>query len=344
MKLSNSQLDTYNLCARKWRHRYIDKLYSPKISSPLFFGSALDEAFSYLLLAKKEDLTDAELDLQLNKTVTDVFYEKMLTISHNKQTVELSQSPFADYYTSDFSPELMGIKQEALLQQLEPSYKLVDFLDFHLQCKEQLAARKKLQGDDQILYNYMSWLSLVEKGKLMIDAYKTTIMPQISKVYDIQKDISIKNDDGDEIVGKIDFTASFTDAPNVKHIVDNKTSSKPYEENSVETSQQLSVYCEAESIPDAAYIVIEKKLFKRAPQIRANIIKGKVSEETYKKTFDLMEKTCYSIQSQVYTQNWDSCFMFGRPCEYLQICKYNDYSNVVKLDKAVPVVTQEEAK
>lgn len=331
MRLSHSQLSCYNECSMKWKFRYIDKLRSPKISSPLFFGSALDDAFSYLLLAKKEDLTDTELDIQLNSTAEDVFYNKMLTISHNKETVELSQSPFADYYTSDFSPELMNVKHETLLQQLEPAYKLVDFLDFHLQCKEQLAARKKLQKDDQILYNYMSWLSLVEKGKLMLQAYKNDVMPQIHRVYDIQKSISIKNDDGDEISGLIDFTASFTDAPDVKYIVDNKTSSKPYTADSVQTSQQLSTYCHAEDTTKAAYVVVEKKLFKRAPTIRTSIIKDTIPESTFVKTFDNFEKVCYDISASKFKKNEDACFAYGKMCEYYQICKYDSTEGLVKL-------------
>lgn len=331
MKLSNSQLDTYNMCPRKWKHKYIDKFRSPKIPSALFFGSALDDAFSFLLLQKKEVLTDIELDLQLNSTADEVFTQKMLQVDHNKQTVELAQSPFADYYASDFTPELLGKEQVAALQTLEPAYKLNDFIDFHLQCKEQINARKKLVNDDQVLFNYMSWLSMVEKGKLMISAYKDVVIPQIHRVESIQENISLTNADGDEIVGLIDFRASFVDDPSQVYTMDNKTSSKPYPVNCVEESQQLSVYCEAKSDPHAGYVVVEKKLFKKAPNIRVNVLKGKVSEATFVKTFDNFEKVCNNIEAQKFPQNWDSCFAFGRMCEYYAICKYQDDTNIVKL-------------
>ena len=331
MKLSNSSLDLYNMCPRKWKFRYVDKYRSPKIPSPLFFGSALDESFSLLLSTKKEELTEMELTLQLTKTAEEVFHDKMLVVEHNKATVELAQSPFADYYGSDFSPELIGNSQVKLLQTLEPAYKLTDFIDFHLQCKEQIAGSKKLYPDDQVLFNYMSWLSMVEKGKLMVDAYRQQIMPQIHKVYDIQKPISLKNEDGDEIRGLIDFTCSFTDSPSVKYVSDNKTSSKPYSADSVEKSQQLSVYCEAESLQTAAYVVVEKKLFKRVPFIRTSVIKDIISEETFKKTFDNFEKVCYNIEAENFPKNESSCFAFGRICEFYSICKHNSYDGIVKL-------------
>ncbi len=165
----------------------------------------------------------------------------------------------------------------------------------------------------------------------MIDAYRVQILPQIDKVYDIQKPVSISNSDGDEITGYIDFIASFTDAPGVKHIVDNKSSSKPYPADSVKTSQQLSVYTEAEGTDKGAYVVVEKKIFKKAPFIRANVIKDTIPEETLQKTFDDFEKTVYSIEAGQFTKNEDSCFAFGRMCEFYKLCKYGSMEDLVKL-------------
>lgn len=331
MRLSNSQLNTYNLCPRKWKHEKIDKLRSKKAPSALFFGSALDEAFSLLLCAKKEDLTEEELTLQLTKTPEEVFEEKMRVIQHNGEQLELARCQYADYFASDFTPELLKLQHLELLQSIEPSYSLVNFVDFHLQCKEQLAAKKRLQVDDQILYNYITWLTLVEKGKIMIDAYRNDVMPLIHKVYSIQKPISLKNGDGDEVTGLIDFTASFTDAPDVVYICDNKSSGKPYLDDSVKESQQLSVYCEAEGTKNAAYVVVEKKLFKKSPNIRTTVIKDVIPEETFEKTFDSFTNAVYSIEQGKFDQNWDSCFAFGRMCEYFKLCKYQDDSDLVHL-------------
>ena len=333
MKLSYSGNSKYGLCPRKYKHHYIDRLRTNSLPSPLFFGGALDEAFSRLLLEKKPFLTDSELDMQLNYTAEECFERKMLEVSNNGELVKLAMSPHAEYFSSDFSPELIAGKQLGLLQLVEKSYSLSDFIDFHESCKEQLRARKKLQKDDQILYNYLSWLSLVEKGKLMVSAYRTDVLPQISTVYDIQKPISIKNEDGDEINGLIDVICSFTEEPDRKFVTDNKSSSKPYEENSVVESEQLATYCEAEKIPDAAFIVVQKKLFKKSPVIRTQVITGTIPEEKYVKTFDMYSKTVYNVQTELFPQNWDSCFAFGRTCEFFKLCKYNKMDGLIKMDK-----------
>ena len=333
MRLSYSASSVYELCPQKWKLQKIDKLRAAKISSPLFFGSALDEAFSHVLLQKKEVLTDAELDLQLNFTADELFYSKMLVISHNNQSVELSQSLLADYYASDFAAELLKPEHLGLLQSFEPAYKLTDYIDFHLQCKEQLSAKKKLLPDDQRLFNYLSWLTMVEKGKLMIQSYKDVVMPQIERVYDIQKPISILNGDGDEISGLIDFTASFTSAPGVKYIVDNKTSSKPYPANSVKESTQLATYCEAEGVKTAAYVVVEKKIFKKGDPIRSTVILDEIPEQTFEQTFEKYDTTLKGINAGAFPQNRKACFSFGRLCEYYAVCEYNDRSSLVDLSE-----------
>lgn len=333
MKLSNSAKDMFVSCPRKYYYHYIERLRSEKIPSPLFFGSALDEAFSHLLVTKKRELTDLELDQQLNFTAEEMFRSKMLKVESNGQEVELAKSPFADYYNSDFSPELLLPEHLPGLQEFEPGYKLVDFLDFHTQCKEQLRAKKKLMKDDQILYNYLTWVTLCEKGLLMVDAYRQDILPQINEVFAIQKPISLKNESGDELTGLIDVVCDFTDNPGTRYTLDNKSSSEPYKEDSVEHSEQLATYCEAEQINTAAYAVVQKKVFKKKPQIRTQLIKSVIPEETFQKVFDIYEKVCYDIESEKFSHNWDSCFAFGRMCPYYKLCKYNKIDGLVKLPK-----------
>jgi hypothetical protein len=344
-RFSHSSVDQYELCPRKFQLQRLEKWRSPKLPSPLFFGGALDEAFSHLLCTKKVNLTEEELTLQLTKTPVDIFLENMTHVKDvYKNPVELAQNPNAEYFSSDFTPELLQEKHLGQLQLLEPKYKLVDFLDFHQQCKEQVNAkpRRVLLPDDQILYNYMSWLTLVEKGKLMIDAYKDTVLPQIHRVESIQEKISISNDDGDEITGLIDFRCSFTDNPEQVYTMDNKTSSKAYAADATKESLQLATYCEAKKDPHAGYVVVEKKIYKKSPQIRINIQKDVIPEETLQKTFDRFENTVYNVQAGNFPQNWDSCFAFGRVCEYYRVCKYNDYSGLIKLEQEVPEEIKEE--
>lgn len=335
LQLSHSSKDMYESCPRKWKFKYIDKLRSPKISSPLFFGNALDAGFSRLLLEKKTSLTPEETEL-LSKTAEEVFYENMLETKHNRKVVSLPKNVHCDYYTSDFDPALLTKEILALLTELAPD--IENFIEFHLDCKEIFKQKKKLHTQDQIIYNYMSWLTMVEKGKLMISAYREQILPQLERVFDIQKRITLTNSTGDSITGLIDFTASFIDEPGVKHICDNKSSSKPYKEDSVLESDQLCTYCEAEGTNKACYVVIEKKVYKRTPFIHTQVIKSTIPEETFVKTFDKFEKLCYSIESEQFEKNEQSCYSYGRPCEYLKYCKYGKFDGLISLkdEKRVP--------
>lgn len=342
LKLSHSATDMYSLCGRKFQLYRIEKWRSPKLPSSLFFGSALDEAFSHLLCTKKEVLTETELTLQLTKTAEEVFVDNMITVQDvYRNPLQLAQSPLAEYFSSDFTPELLSKEHVKQLQSLEPGYKLVDFLDFHQQCKEQFKAKKKLLNDDQVLYNYMTWLTLVEKGKLMVGAYRNDVLPEIQQVYNIQKRISISNEDGDTISGLIDFTAKFVNDDDL-YICDNKSSRKPYPADSVKESLQLATYCEAEKTNKAAYVVLEKKLFKKEPKIRSSVIKDEIPETTFEKTFDRFEQTCYNVQANLFPKNEESCFAFGRICEFYKVCKFNDYSGLVKLEQEVPAEVKEE--
>lgn len=333
MKISHSKREKYELCSEKYRLYYVEKLRSPTISSPLFFGSALDEAFSRLLLDKKPNLTPEELE-QLKNTPEDIFVQKMLKVEHNGQIVQLDKSLQADYFAKDFTPELLLPSHVNLLQEYEPAYSLVDFIDFHKQCQEQLGQKRRIHADDKELFNYMTWLNLVEKGKLMITAYKDTVVPQIQTVHDIQKSISVKNEDGDEIVGLIDFTANFTGDDKL-YVCDNKTSSTAYKADSVQNSDQLATYCQAEGTDSAAYVVVEKKLFKKEPKIHINVIKDTIPEERYVKTFDKFDQTVYNIEQGWFEKNWKSCYTFGRRCEYYNLCKNGDSTGLVRLKSKV---------
>ena len=333
---SHSSVELFNLCGRRFQLQRIEKWQSPRLPSALFFGSALDEAFGHLLCTKKEILTDEELTLQLTKTAEEVFLENMLIVNGvDKKPVEMPQSLLADYFVSDFTPELLTDDAIVSLQQLEPHYKLVDFVDFHQQCREQLKGKHKVYDGDLQLYNYMTWLTLVEKGKLMINAYRNEVMPLIHRVESIQERISIKNDDGDEIRGLIDFRASFVDSPSQIYTMDNKSSSKPYPENATKESLQLATYCEAVGDTHAGFAVVEKKVFKRGPQIRVTVQKDVIPEETMQKAFDRFEKTVYNVQAGYFPENRDSCYAFGKRCEYYRVCHGGDYSGLVNLNKEV---------
>ena len=54
-KVSNSKLDLFETCGKKFQFRYIDNLKGDYTSSALLFGTALDSALNYILQSIKDD-------------------------------------------------------------------------------------------------------------------------------------------------------------------------------------------------------------------------------------------------------------------------------------------------
>ncbi len=331
MRISHSGREKYISCGEKYRLHYQERLRSPKLASALFFGSALDEAFSRLLLEKKLTLSESE-KLQLLESSDDVFYKNMLQTEHNGEVVDISKNPYADYYASDFEPSLLTPANISLISEFAPDIPNLDeTLSFMENCKAVLKGKKKLSAEDLPLYNYITWLTMVEKGRLMLAAYREQIMPQIFEVYSIQEKVELPNEAGDLITGLIDFTCSFVSAPGELVVVDNKTSSKPYKQSQLDTSAQLATYCEYKQTNKAAYVVAEKKPYAKGVKWRCTIITGTIPEETFSATFDGFEKALYNISTSAFEKNFSSCFAFGRMCEFFGLCKHQNAQGLVKL-------------
>lgn len=282
--------------------------------SSLFFGNALDLGFSRILLEKKKDKTEEELKL-LETTEEALFTRAMETFSHNNVEHSLPRNLLCEYYGSDFDEEFAS--------KIVPEVPEVESVaQFMQECKNAIKAKQKLLDEDKVLYNFICWLSLREKGKMMLKAYRDRILPQIHEVFEIQKKIEIVNASGDKITGAVDFIASFTDKPTLKYICDNKTASKAYKANAVLESDQLATYCEAMGMNHAAYVVVEKTIYKKNPRIHVQIIKSEVKEAQLQETFDKFEQAVYTIEEQRFEKNFDACFSYGKMCPYFKLCKY----------------------
>ena len=328
-KISYSSIETFEQCSEKWRLKYQEKLVSSRINSPLFFGSALDEAFSYLLLRKKTELTENELTLLTTKTVYDVFDQFM----KNQEGKDLATNPDVEYSANDFDPDFL--KAEDLKNLKKFDSEITDHYSFYEECRESVKAKKKLSSQDQKLFNYMNWLSLYNKGLMLIQAYEKEVLPKIKEVFDIQKQVHLENSSGDVIRGKIDFIASFVDDPDTKVICDNKTASKAYLEDSVAKSMQLSIYCESEELEKAAYVVVEKQVRKKEPKVRINIIKDTVMEESFESAFQKVDSALQLIHSNAFEKKADKkeCWFFGKKCEYFGVCWFNDFTGITRKEK-----------
>lgn len=104
--------------------------------------------------------------------------------------------------------------------------------------------------------------TLIEKGKLMIRDYHKKVLPKIKEVVVVQQESVITNSEGDKVAGALDLIVVWEDGRRL--LMDNKTASKPYEEDSAGTSPQLTLYYWAEKdhykLDAVGYIVMSKKI------------------------------------------------------------------------------------
>lgn len=322
----------YLSCSEKYRLHYIERIRSDKLYSSLFFGKALDEAFSVLLFPLLKDKT--KYPQYENKDPYQVFLDNMSKTIHNEIEIEIKDSEKCEYFKNELDLSLLTNEQKDELSQYAPEVKWLNrFVEQYQKNYKSRGSNKVPDPLDTKLYNYICWSCLVSKGKLMIDAYKEQIIPKIESVESLQESVSIENENGDTISGAIDFIASFKSQPGVLYICDNKSSSKPYDVDSVKTSDQLATYCEYKKINKAAYVVIEKTIYKSKPHIRTQIILDTVPESTMQKTFDQFEEVVHNIDEGLFKKNFDSCFQFGRACPYYALCKSNgnNMNNLIKL-------------
>ena len=316
INVSFSALDCFEQCSEKYRLRYREKLSSEKISSPLFFGTAIDAAVELLLLKKKRNLSDKELDLLLTEDAFSVFDKTM----KEQNGILLERNPLCEYFYSDFDHSLLTEEDFSYLKKAYPS--ILDWEEFFVYCKKYIKTHGELKTGSKVAFNNLCWLSLYRKGEMMLKAYAQNILPEIEEVFDIQKEVELINESGDKLRGKIDFIASFKDDPTARLIIDNKTSSEAYKSDSVANSVQLAIYCEAETCNRAAYVVMEKKMRIKEPRARTQIVKDTITEEHKQKTFDIVEQKLNNIACENFSKK-DSpkdCAFFGKPCEFFNLC------------------------
>lgn len=318
-RLSHSAAEKYRTCSEMYRLHYIDKIRPDSAGSALFFGGAIDEGLNRLLLEKKPNLTKEEKEL-MKKTPEEVFLENFREFKLNGEIIDIRQSEKAEYFKSDLDTSVLEDDDYEKLREFDPEVE--DHEAYIEQIQESIKNKETLAPEDKRLYNFICWLSLRKKGLMLIEAYRQDIFPEIHTVFSIQERVHLPNDNGDYIIGFIDAVVSFNDAPERKVVLDNKTSSTKYKDDSVKTSPQLATYNEFMGLDYAAYAVVEKKLRKKEPRTRTQLIIDKVAESTYDETFDMYEDVLMGIKNEEFEKNYESgCFQFGRPCPYYRYCR-----------------------
>jgi hypothetical protein len=241
MKCSYSQSQTYISCPAYWNWLYNEKLQSPEQGASLHFGSALDGAIEHMLKGDQNYIQK---------------YEKAMDVQfHFGKQIVFFDNPAVVYSYSDFDKELLTdsdidqLKTWALDLKLyananQSGYKLrqdmVSLYEGIVKIKKN--PYKKMTSAQKMFFNRASWLSLKRKGYYMIESFKEQFYPKITKVLSTQTQAFIKDPStGDSIQGFIDMILEIEgyDKP---IIFDLKTAARPYTQDQIDHSAQLTLY------------------------------------------------------------------------------------------------------
>lgn len=294
MKLSNSSLVKYLECPRSYKYQYKMKLYSKYKSSALYFGGAFDLALNELMTTK---------DL---KTAQDIFLSSWRNPQEGKtdKTVYLPTYQYIQYYNSDFDSDLLfNSDYKELYNYCESNdFKMPPSIYDFIKQQQELKRQDKFKSQSDVknieFYNLINWLVLANKGNAMLIAYRDQLLPKFKNIVQVQIPIKLESQgcSGDTVEGVVDFVAELDDGTFA--VMDNKTSSVEYTQESVRTSQQLTLYTiilnqlHAESkfpveVTRAGYAVIRKKPIKTNNRVCTKC--GFKSDGKHKKCNNVLE-------------------------------------------------------
>jgi hypothetical protein len=314
IRLSNSQISTFTDCNRKWHLDKVQKIRPTFLSSPLYFGTIVDETIEHILL-KKEG------------SHLDTFYEKLNNFQVNGSDKKMPDDLLSVRFgAGDVDANLVDQKHvnDACDRLKIDQINKKDFLEY---CKQKRKRKSALDSIEQYLFNHIAWVSLEQKGLMLVEKLSEWIEENVVEVHSAQKKIEISNENGDSFIGFLDFIATLKNGKKV--LVDLKTSSNPnayYPEDSASKSVQLGIYSQQEKLPNVAYLVADKKIRKREPRVRLKYVEGVITEEWLDEVFDMIEEATEAIKEKLpkgeeaFEKNLDSCMNFGG-CQYRGLCE-----------------------
>jgi hypothetical protein len=281
VKVSHTQKELYKVSPFAWYVKYILKYKEEVMSSALFLGSIIEKSVDIMLEGKS--LKEAQ----------DLFEKNYQRYKINDTWETLKSSDKVKFFKSDF--------------------------------QENAHTEEELEFLADKPHNFRCWSSRIKSGKLMIQEFHDNILPHIKEVISMQEYVSIDNGSGDQIIGYSDYIVEWEDGRRL--VLDLKTSATPYKKDAVltmEKGSQTALYYSAlkdkYKLDGAGFLVLEKKIRKRTPQTRSQIIIGVPPEELIKETFDEFDEMLYNVRQAYFPCKAPDCNRFGQECCNAKFC------------------------
>lgn len=155
-----------------------------------------------------------------------------------------------------------------------------EMFDYHWQYQEINGVLTNLKEYPHIAYSRYDldkdladtpYESLRAKAHLMLETFEKEFLPLVTKVWSTEEKIELTNDEGDSSIGFADAVVNIIgyDKP---VIIDFKTASRPYEQDSAATSVQLSQYLHVlsekyDNTRTVGYVVFLKNISKNKVKV-----------------------------------------------------------------------------
>jgi hypothetical protein len=193
MKLREQSVSAYNTfmeCPAKYDLHYNHRIRAVRQPSYFVFGSAMDKAFNTLLLGKTDDEAKTEMVLELKRLLTEPI----------------------QFLENDYDAELIDEKERAFLLNL---CKDIGFPGDDINALTALFERdvESLSEKQSNCLAIICHHSLATKGFLMIEAYKRHVLPRLSDIKNVQKEVKWTDAKGNTFVMVQDFEAKLDGVP-----------------------------------------------------------------------------------------------------------------------------------
>ncbi len=326
-KLSKSACEKYMQCPASFDYHYNQKIRPIKVGSPLVFGSAVDNALNAILLRTGSWV--AEFQKAFNEV------------------------PLGDMvpHHSDFDWDLVEeIDKPQILEAIKAEgYKGDDVNDVSTKLIRKYVNGESLSENQNKVVDLIARFCLKAKADLFFQAYVRDVLPNIEKVYNVQKESG---------PGYLDATVEWKGIGKV--IIDHKTSGKRYPDNAVEYSAQLAMYAAEEKINLVAYVVFLKAIRKNRirtcstcgvvsnnnriktcdatanakddgiytrcdgqfdetirPEAEIQVVHGEITEQGMAVAEELQREVKRAVDAKIFPCNVQQCnSQFGKPCTY----------------------------
>jgi hypothetical protein len=192
----------------------------------------------------------------------------------------------------------------------------------------------KSDVDTDLISGYLGdnpgWQAMYVKGNYLIKAFNEEILPKIKKTVLVQEIIEAHNEEGDSIVGALDAIVVWEDGKT--YLIDNKTTSIKYTENSANESEQLALYHfvkkEEFKLDGVAFFTLNKILKKNV--VKTCIKCGHIHEGTALKTCNIKVDgiKCNGDLDKTFKFSVEIKTIFGKPSEEVEQQILNEFDKV----------------